>query len=54
MMRDLGSCISPFNSFLLLMGLETLPLRMKEHCKNALSVAKVTFIIIFFNQKKIN
>lgn len=40
LMRDLGSCISPFNSFLLLLGLETLHVRMREHCKNALLVAK--------------
>jgi len=39
-MRDTGACISPFNSFLLSLGLETLPLRMKKHCDNALEVAK--------------
>jgi O-acetylhomoserine (thiol)-lyase len=39
-MRDIGSCISPFNTFLLLMGLETLHVRMKEHSKNAMAVAK--------------
>lgn len=38
--RDTGSCISPFNSFLLLQGLETLSLRMKQHCQNALKVAQ--------------
>lgn len=38
-LRDLGPCISPFNSFLLLQGLETLPLRMKKHCENALIIA---------------
>jgi O-acetylhomoserine (thiol)-lyase len=38
-MRDLGACASPFNSFLLLQGLETLPLRMKKHCENARHVA---------------
>lgn len=39
MMRDLGTAISPFNSFLLLQGLETLSLRVKQHCENALEVA---------------
>lgn len=39
-MRDTGACISPFNSFLFILGLETLPLRMKKHCDNALAVAK--------------
>jgi O-acetylhomoserine (thiol)-lyase len=38
--RDTGACISPFNSFLFTLGLETLPLRMKKHCDNALEVAK--------------
>jgi O-acetylhomoserine (thiol)-lyase len=40
LMRDLGTVISPFNSFLLLQGLETLSLRVKQHCENALEVAK--------------
>lgn len=40
MLRDTGACISPFNSFLILQGIETLHVRMKEHCKNALEVAK--------------
>ncbi len=40
LLRDMGACISPFNSFLLLQGLETLHLRMERHCQNALSVAK--------------
>ena len=39
-LRDIGSCISPFNSFLLLQGLETLHLRMERHCSNALKVAQ--------------
>ena len=39
-LRDLGACISPFNSFLLLQGLETLHLRMERHSQNALEVAK--------------
>jgi O-acetylhomoserine (thiol)-lyase len=38
-LRDLGPCISPFNAFLILNGIETLPLRMQRHCDNALSVA---------------
>jgi len=37
---DLGPCLSPFNAFLLLQGLETLPLRMERHCQNALAVAQ--------------
>lgn len=39
-LRDFGACISPFNSFLLLIGLETLSLRMQRHAENALKVAK--------------
>ena len=39
-MRDLGPCISPFNSFLLLQGLETLHLRMERHSQNAQTVAE--------------
>jgi O-acetylhomoserine (thiol)-lyase len=39
-LRDLGPAISPFNSFLILTGMETLPLRMAKHCANALAVAK--------------
>ncbi len=37
-LRDLGACISPFNSFLLLQGLETLSLRVERHVENALQV----------------
>ena len=37
--RDLGAPMSPFNAFLFLQGLETLPLRMERHCANALKVA---------------
>lgn len=40
LLRDTGACISPFNSFLLAQGIETLHVRMKEHSKNALEVAK--------------
>jgi len=39
-LRDFGPCISPFNSFLFLQGIETLPLRMNQHCSNALAVAE--------------
>ncbi|KXA94975.1 O-acetylhomoserine aminocarboxypropyltransferase [candidate division MSBL1 archaeon SCGC-AAA259E19] len=38
--RDLGPCMSPFNAFLFLQGLETLHLRMKRHSENALNVAE--------------
>ncbi len=37
--RDLGPCMSPFNAFLFLQGLETLALRMERHCQNAMTVA---------------
>ncbi|HEY2491448.1 MAG TPA: homocysteine synthase [Paenibacillus sp.] len=40
LLRDLGSSISPFNSWLLLQGLETLHLRMERHSENALKVAQ--------------
>ncbi len=39
-LRDMGACLSPFNAFLLLLGLETLCLRMERHCENALKVAQ--------------
>ncbi len=39
LLRDLGSCMSPFNAFLFLQGLESLPLRMERHCENAETVA---------------
>ncbi len=39
-LRDLGPCIAPMNAFLILNGIETLPLRMQRHCENALAVAK--------------
>ena len=39
-LRDLGACMSPFNAFLFLLGLETLPLRMERHVSNALGVAR--------------
>ena len=40
LLRDYGPAISPFNSFLFLQGLETLPLRMERHSQNALAVAE--------------
>ena len=40
LLRDLGPALSPFNSFLLLLGLETLPLRMQRHVDNAAEVAR--------------
>jgi O-acetylhomoserine (thiol)-lyase len=39
-LRDLGPAISPFNAFLILTGIETLSLRMRRHCDNALAVAE--------------
>ena len=39
-LRDLGPAMSPFNAFLILTGIETLPLRMQRHCDNALAVAE--------------
>jgi O-acetylhomoserine (thiol)-lyase len=39
-LRDFGPCLSPFNSFLFLQGIETLGMRMDRHVSNALAVAK--------------
>jgi O-acetylhomoserine (thiol)-lyase len=39
LLRDMGMCMSPFNAFQFIQGLETLPLRMREHCRNAGAVA---------------
>ncbi len=39
-LRTFGPALSPFNAFLLLQGVETLPLRMERHCSNALAVAR--------------
>ncbi|MBY3067373.1 O-acetylhomoserine aminocarboxypropyltransferase [Rhizobium laguerreae] len=39
-LRDLGPAISPFNAFLIVTGIETLPLRMQRHSDNAIAVAK--------------
>ncbi|MDK2892335.1 O-acetylhomoserine aminocarboxypropyltransferase/cysteine synthase family protein [Methanohalophilus sp.] len=38
-LRDIGAALSPFNSFLFLQGLETLPLRVRKHSENALEIA---------------
>ncbi len=38
--RELGACLSPMSAFLILQGLETLSLRVKKHCENALKVAE--------------
>jgi O-acetylhomoserine (thiol)-lyase len=40
LLRDLGAPMSPFNAFLFIQGLETLPLRMRAHCANTMAVAK--------------
>ena len=39
-LRNTGAAISPFNSFMILQGIETLPLRMERHCDNAIKVAQ--------------
>ncbi|MDO6963953.1 O-acetylhomoserine aminocarboxypropyltransferase [Rhizobium alvei] len=39
-LRDFGPTIAPMNAFLLITGIETLPLRMQRHCENALGVAR--------------
>jgi len=40
LLRDLGAAMSPFNAFQFIQGLETLPLRIREHSRNALAVAE--------------
>ncbi len=40
LLRDLGAALSPFNAWLFIQGMETLPLRMRQHSKNALAVAE--------------
>ena len=40
LLRDLGPALSPFNAFLFLQGLETLPLRIQRHADNALTIAR--------------
>lgn len=39
-MRNIGACPSPISEFLLIQGVETLPLRMKKHCENAMELAR--------------
>ncbi len=41
LLRDIGAAMSPFNAFLFIQGLETLPLRIGAHCRNAAAVADV-------------
>jgi O-acetylhomoserine (thiol)-lyase len=62
LLRDLGSAAAPFNSFLHIQGLETLALRMREHCRNAQAVvdwlghhpavSKVIFPSLFTGEQK--
>lgn len=40
LLRDMGPALSPFNAFMILQGMETLPLRMPRHCENAVKVAE--------------
>lgn len=40
LLRDIGSALSPFNAFMFIQGIETVALRMRVHCDNALAVAK--------------
>lgn len=61
-LRDMGACISPFNSFQMIQGLESLPLRMKMHCQNTQMIAEflsehpkvknVVYPSLFEGQKK--
>ncbi len=39
LLRDIGAAVSPFNAFMFIQGLETLPLRIRAHCENATKVA---------------
>lgn len=52
LLRDTGACISPFNAFILLQGLETLSLRVERHVKNTLKV--VDFLKAHPKVKKVN
>ena len=52
LLRDTGACISPFNAFILLQGLETLSLRVERHVENALKV--VDFLQNHPKVKKVN
>ena len=40
LLRDIGAAMSPFNAFMFIQGLETLPLRIRAHCENAIKVAE--------------
>lgn len=40
LLRDVGAAMSPFNAFMFIQGIETLPLRMRAHCENAIAVAR--------------
>jgi len=40
LLRDIGACLSPFNAFLFLQGLETLPLRQRQHSESGLEIAR--------------
>ena len=40
LLRDIGAPMSPFNAFMFIQGLETLPLRLRQHCSNAIKVAE--------------
>jgi len=51
LLRDLGSCLSPDNAFQHIQGLETLPLRFKQHCSNAEKV--VSFLSSQKNVEKV-
>ena len=51
LLRDLGSCLSPDNAFGIIQGLETVPLRMKQHCSNAEKV--VDFLTKHKNVEKV-
>ncbi len=46
MMRDIGACVNPFGSFLLLQGLETLSLRGHRHCTNAMELARSMILLV--------
>ncbi|MCL2194631.1 MAG: O-acetylhomoserine aminocarboxypropyltransferase/cysteine synthase [Oscillospiraceae bacterium] len=52
LLRDMGACISPFNSFLLLQGLETLSLRVERHIENARKV--VDFLVAQPQVERVN
>ena len=47
LMRDTGACLSPFNSFLFIQGLETLSLRVERHVQNARKVAEYLSCLLY-------